>query len=647
MQIKRLHVQNYKCLQDCSITFEKLTLIMGENNAGKSAFLKALDTFFGSETSLDADDYFQRRVDEPVLISVTFYNLTDQEQREFNDHSRDGEITISREFVYGEAKKEAAKFYSEAQVFSGFEEIRAEKSDAQKKKLYRDLTAKMPSGLLPTVSKGGDIEEHLQNWEASNPDKLTTVRKGRAFGFSNVALGKLRGATSFHLIPAVQDASEEIDSEKSSPVRQLVSDIVKQTIENQKEFQIFKDDAVKKLEQLTSPGNVPSLHRIGEELTNIVSKYYEASKVTADISPVSELPISFPKPKILVEDNEFVSSIENLGHGLQRAVLMSVIEFLASQNAMGQSGETFETVQSDIVIAIEEPEIYQHPVKQRLFSQALKRLCDGFNEQNGIRFQVIVVTHSPLFLEIREAHNIRLVRRFVANGYSYPAVSGLSLAECANATAKFLGYEPNLEKYAVKLHTFSYDIAEGLFSKATIFVEGESDKAFINGFLLSRGFDPLLKGVTIAPTNGKTNLDKPISIFRNLNLDCFVVADNDRFERKKIRDNKKLNGLLQHLFEISDADALEYPSGYKNRLLFMEGDLENYAQQCVGESRYSEIATELADAFDTPLSECKKSPYFVAQLFEWFQSEKIQFSDLEAFLDDLRQVVEPRRGSVN
>lgn len=91
-----------------------------------------------------------------------------------------------------------------------------------------------------------------------------------------------------------------------------------------------------------------------------------------------------------------------LGHGLQRAVILTVLRFMADHRAEQEgTGQEFSEPQSDLIVAIEEPEIYQHPTKQRLFGKLLRTLAQGFNAHTGIRIQTIFVTHSPCSCRFR------------------------------------------------------------------------------------------------------------------------------------------------------------------------------------------------------------------------------------------------------
>ena len=81
---------------------------------------------------------------------------------------------------------------------------------------------------------------------------------------------------------------------------------------------------------LLLPRNFHSLARlaISTTLTSTIQKYYSDSRLLADWKSEEGIKFSFPQPVIRVEDSGFLSGLEHVGHGLQRAALFSVIEFL-------------------------------------------------------------------------------------------------------------------------------------------------------------------------------------------------------------------------------------------------------------------------------------------------------------------------------
>jgi hypothetical protein len=53
------------------------------HGAGKSTILRAIDKFYGKSTSVELDDFFGRRTDEPIEIALTFTDFNDAEREIF------------------------------------------------------------------------------------------------------------------------------------------------------------------------------------------------------------------------------------------------------------------------------------------------------------------------------------------------------------------------------------------------------------------------------------------------------------------------------------------------------------------------------------------------------------------------------------
>ena len=70
-------------------------------------------------------------------------------------------------------------------------------------------------------------------------------------------------------------------------------------------------------------------------------------------------------------------------------------------------------------------------------------------------------------------------------------------------------------------------MGEGFFADVVVLVEGEDDRAAIQGSARSkkRDFDGL--GITVIPCSGKSGIDRPLLIFMQLGISVYVVWDGD------------------------------------------------------------------------------------------------------------------------
>ena len=81
MRLKSITIENFRAIKNCSITFHELTAIVGENNSGKTAILRALDSFFNYENEkCDFQNGAHRYAPRTITkIVVTFSEVPDKD----------------------------------------------------------------------------------------------------------------------------------------------------------------------------------------------------------------------------------------------------------------------------------------------------------------------------------------------------------------------------------------------------------------------------------------------------------------------------------------------------------------------------------------------------------------------------------------
>ena len=73
--LKRVSIQNFKSLKDVTLDLQKVNLLIGPNNSGKTNFLKALvkfNDFFDENYSTLNENYFQKNPSNDIFIGLTF-----------------------------------------------------------------------------------------------------------------------------------------------------------------------------------------------------------------------------------------------------------------------------------------------------------------------------------------------------------------------------------------------------------------------------------------------------------------------------------------------------------------------------------------------------------------------------------------------
>jgi putative ATP-dependent endonuclease of the OLD family len=143
----------------------------------------------------------------------------------------------------------------------------------------------------------------------------------------------------------------------------------------------------------------PQLDAISKELSDAVSVFTRDRSIK--ISPLhAEAKPPRVQFSVSVLDREAETRVDRQGHGFQRALLIAALKLLAEHGAASER-------QGVICLAIEEPELFQHPVQARAFASVLRRLA----EDSGHKVQVTYATHSPCFIEPTHFDQVRRVSR--------------------------------------------------------------------------------------------------------------------------------------------------------------------------------------------------------------------------------------------
>ncbi|MBU0507783.1 AAA family ATPase, partial [bacterium] len=91
MRLRQLQIRNFRKIEDLTIDFPKgLSVLVGENNSGKTAIIDALRLMLFPAREIDAlrlnEDDFRGGTDyTPIEISCTFTGLKDEDEVYFKE----------------------------------------------------------------------------------------------------------------------------------------------------------------------------------------------------------------------------------------------------------------------------------------------------------------------------------------------------------------------------------------------------------------------------------------------------------------------------------------------------------------------------------------------------------------------------------
>src|SRR5579875_903221 len=95
MKIATIRIKNFRAFADQTINLNDYTCLVGPNGGGKSTILYALNIFFQERTALTAEDFHQKNTDNPIEITLTFAELSDEQQKDFGHYVRQGQLVVS------------------------------------------------------------------------------------------------------------------------------------------------------------------------------------------------------------------------------------------------------------------------------------------------------------------------------------------------------------------------------------------------------------------------------------------------------------------------------------------------------------------------------------------------------------------------
>jgi predicted ATP-dependent endonuclease of OLD family len=314
-----------------------------------------------------------------------------------------------------------------------------------------------------------------------------------------------------------------------------------------------------------------SLQDLSEQVTEALRAYVDEGSVTLGMKSPEILirPLAFD---MRVADGGLDTDVSRQGNGFQRALLIATLQVLAKAEEEADPAALF--------LAIEEPELYQHPSQARHLAEVLA----GLASRTGSGVQVAYATHSPYFID--PAHFERLRRFRKRRGSCAYPTSEVTAATVAGVVARLQGAVDESQALQRMNITLRRLLSEAVFAQAVVLVEGVSDAAFLAGVAdRNGGFDAA--GVSVVSTSSKTLLPMAWAILSELGIPTFTIFDADI----GMADRMKAKGK-----SVGDIESASKERARWNRvLLHLQGATEEDSPQTFVGATY----TVLEDCLET------------------------------------------------
>lgn len=426
----------------------------------------------------------------------------------------------------------------------------------------------------------------MTTWEAAHTDQLVEAPESlqtNFFGFNSG--GKMSGLFDFVLVTADLRASEESIDGKSSIIGRILERSIDRAAADEEIAKIVEESRAKQ-QQVYEEKFKEQLDAITTQLNEVVTSYAPGRAVT--VYP-AEVELKAPRTTfdVAVLDGTTETAVERQGHGFQRTLLISALQLLAQSGAASAEGV--------ICLAIEEPELFQHPIQAQTFAKVLRSLA----EDAGKRIQVTYATHSPYFLEARHFNQ---VRRLTRSSDETPEVT-VHFATVEDVKTKLDG-TVDADQIGRQLDGIVTNrLSVTLFAARALLVEGDTEVAVFYGIGDQDAVGRLeSQGLSIVSAGGKGGIPLAHAILTCLGIPTYVLFDGDSgFEVRAKAVGKKqtvIDGertkfstenrrLLRYLGEIE----VDFPSEQVgDRVATLSDHLESYL-----EANWVEWATSCAE----------------------------------------------------
>ena len=556
MKLTNVRIQNFRSCRDVSLEVGGMQALVGANNAGKSAVLLALDFLFNpSAKSLSEESFWNKDTSLEIRVEAIFSDLTDKEKEALGAYLKaDGTFHIARSAKMG-AKTGESEFDSEQgedKIGIGqhykkpvpapewLQESKITGNNIKGWWINKDqLTvegvsfADFLSGTkAPTV---GDWKEKAKEFITAHADKIPMqdAWTDNPKGYANVLKGTL---PFFILVPAVRDVAEESKGTKSSPFGKLLYAIL-DTVTEEKRTKIegILAEISKQMNRAGGDERVPLIADTEKQLNTLLTDFFAGCDLEIEFAtPTLEVLLSAPK---LYVDDGFRNAVENKGHGLQRAVIFTILRRYAEYMTSAPDGK-----KRNLILAVEEPELYMHPQAQRTIRRVFRKISESGD-------QVIFSTHSSLLVDVAyfdeiirleiSLKNIGGTKTTTSRAWQLPMSK--MIEDIETRLPKLKGMVTSESMRDLYSHAYNPRRNEGFFASKIILVEGVTEEYSLPIYadvLPNCAFDP--QGISVVECGGKGTMDRLFRIFNELHIPCYLLFDYDSGNSdKNITDKSK------------------------------------------------------------------------------------------------------------
>lgn len=362
MKLSRLIIENFRGLKGCENRIDfadsNIIFLIGQNNVGKSTYLRAYEFFTNAKQSSALEDFYNHNSDSPIIIEGWFV----KEENDEND-----------------------------------EDLKGKGKTAEPDWVNKWVGA---DGLIKVRKKWTTIGASFEK-ETFSPTDGDWVING--FGGLDTLF------TKYAPTPIAINAMENELTLEEKVNKLIQDDFIKKMRVEHSELCIEITNKIKELqENITNSDAVEKLNLgLNENFQKIFSDL--TLKIQASKEENIKIEDAFKKNHTVtvekIDSTRKETFLQN-GHGVIRQALFNFLAFLK---------ENRDSSKKEYVILFEEPELFLHPKIAFRLQESLYELAENSP------YQIICATHSPLMIDISKPHSslIRVTKDANETSHTY------------------------------------------------------------------------------------------------------------------------------------------------------------------------------------------------------------------------------------
>jgi len=374
MRLSKIHVKGFRSLQDVEIVFDNVTVLIGENDAGKSSVLDLLGIVLNGER-LDERDFYRDLSDNAVKsIEVVLEFSLDKNDTAASQYAVGDLLKIKKCYTTeGTETYYMGQISKDSRLNQDFSKLSAE----EQKTLIRQLdeTATELSNKdkrLEWLNKKNQSSEKVEDWIPAPSRWGVHLPRFERYGSMDYS------APESMVLKTIKQVFEQV----------IYEDLVEhRPIESLRKVQ---EIAYKQIQNKIS------------ELLKFIQKYDKRVK-QIEYEPVIDFTNSIKSGEFKVDTGRGLHFLSKTGSGTKRRMFMATLEWdrEVTSEQKNQESQSLPT----IIRGYDEPDTNLHYEAQKTMFQAIQNVINFENS----RIQAVLCTHSLIMIDRSPTKSIRLL----------------------------------------------------------------------------------------------------------------------------------------------------------------------------------------------------------------------------------------------